>query len=145
MCETSDFELHSNLASDGIVLGAFPLCQVLLIDDANYPWFVLVPQRPGIVELSDLSETDYQQLWQESRVFCGFLRSALRPDKLNVATLGNITPQLHVHHIARFETDAAWPKPIWGVEEAKPYTDQALSELTGLLASTQLENFTPSN
>lgn len=135
------FQLHSDLARDGISLGAFPLCQVLLINDSNYPWFVLVPQRVGVVELSDLSDSDYHQLWQESRQFCWFLQSSLQPDKLNVATLGNVTPQLHVHHIGRFRVDPAWPKPIWGAVALKPYEPHAVFKMREKLASAKLSDF----
>lgn len=137
------FQLHPDLARDGISMGTFPLCQVLLINDSNYPWFVLVPRRGGVVELSDLSETDYNQLWQESRQFCTFLQSSLRPDKLNVATLGNMTPQLHVHHIARYKIDPAWPKPIWGAAAMHPYELQAISKIRDELASAGLREFSP--
>ncbi|GAB5403053.1 MAG: HIT domain-containing protein [Aureliella sp.] len=138
---TNRFQLHPDLERNGISVGAFPLCQVLLINDANYPWFVLIPKRSNVVELSDLSETDYDQLWQESRTFCAFLQTSLRPDKLNVATLGNMTPQLHVHHIARFRTDPAWPKPIWGAVALKPYEPHAVSKIREELSAAGMPGF----
>lgn len=143
MTDPNDFQLHPDLERDGVPLGSFALCRVLLLDDANYPWFVLVPARPEIVELTDLSAVDYTQLWQESRAFCSFLQSAFTPDKLNVATLGNMTPQLHVHHVVRYRNDAAWPKPIWGAVPAKRYHTEAIETIREQLAIGKTNGFSP--
>ena len=115
------FELHPQLAKDCLSLGRLPLCRVLLMNDANYPWFILVPEREGLRELHELAEADRRVLWEESALLARALVHAFAPDKLNVAALGNQVPQLHVHHIARYQHDAAWPAPVWGKLPAKPY------------------------
>jgi len=119
------FELHPDLSRDGIYMGSFPLCQVLLINDSNYPWFVLVPQREEIRDTIDLSKTDYEALWAESRAFSFAIMKLFAGEKLNVAALGNVTPQLHLHHVVRSAADVAWPGPIWGVQPLQPYDEQA--------------------
>ncbi len=91
--------LHPQLAQDCSVIGHFPLCQLLLMEDANYPWFILVPARADITEIHQLSVADQQQLMHESVVLSQALEQAFSPDKLNIAALGNVVPQLHVHHI----------------------------------------------
>ncbi len=91
------------------------------MNDANYPWFILVPEREGLRELHELAETDRHALWEESALLARALTQAFAPDKLNVAALGNVVPQLHVHHIVRYRHDAAWPAPVWGKHPAKPY------------------------
>jgi diadenosine tetraphosphate (Ap4A) HIT family hydrolase len=115
------FELHPQLKKDCITLGNFPLCRVLLMNDANYPWFILVPQREGLREVHELNEADLYLLMHESVAFSRALTMIFKPDKLNIATLGNVVPQLHMHHIVRYQHDAAWPAPIWGKLPAKPY------------------------
>lgn len=117
------FELHQQLAADCLSVGNLPLCQVLLADDALYPWFILVPRRTDITEIHQLELPDRNQLWHESNWFSRQLAAFYQPDKLNIAALGNMVPQLHIHHIARFKTDAAWPGPIWGKYPPQPYTD----------------------
>lgn len=135
------FELHPDLKRDGINIGDFPLCRVLLINDAAYPWFVLVPRRAGIRDAIDLSPQDYMQLWQESRIFSKAIMNAFKGDKLNVASLGNMTPQLHVHHIIRYKTDPAWPGPIWGKQPLTPYDDQKIDTILGTVTGLDLTNF----
>lgn len=127
------FELHPQLAKDCIEICDFELCKVLLMNDKQYPWFILVPQRADIRETIDLSEAEQQLLWQESAKMSHILKDVFSPDKLNVAALGNMVPQLHVHHIARFTTDAAWPAPVWGKHPAVPYTDEEISALKSKL------------
>ncbi|MCT6698925.1 HIT domain-containing protein [Rheinheimera sp. 4Y26] len=117
------FELHPQLAKDSVWLADWPLCQVRLINDKNYPWFLLVPRRSGARDIIDLTSTEQQLLWQESSRLSLLLRQEFEPDKLNVAALGNMVPQLHLHHIARFNTDPAWPAPVWGKCPALPYSD----------------------
>ena len=102
------FELHHDLKRDGILIGRFPLCLVLLINDHSYPWFVLVPERENIRDTIDLPEADYKELWNESRAFAAAIMRIFSGEKLNIAALGNVTPQLHVHHIVRYSTDPAW-------------------------------------
>lgn len=128
------FELAPELQRDCIELANWPLCKVLLMNDSQYPWFILVPTVPGLREIIDLDEQQQTQFWQESKQLSELLMSVFTPDKLNVAALGNMVPQLHVHHIARFEDDAAWPKPVWGVNPAKAYTEAQLVELKKALA-----------
>lgn len=124
------FELHPQLAKDSVWLADWPLCQLRLINDKNYPWFLLVPRRSGARDIIDLNSTDQQLLWQESSLLSLLLRQEFEPDKLNVAALGNMVPQLHLHHIARFNTDPAWPAPVWGKCPALPYSDSEIATIS---------------
>ncbi len=108
------FVLHPQLERDTTPLGDLPLSRVLIINDANYPWLLLVPRRAGAVELIDLGEVERAQLMSEIALASHALKDVTECDKLNVAALGNAVPQLHVHIIARRKTDKAWPKPVWG-------------------------------
>ena len=108
------FALHSHLANDTIDVGDLPLCRVLVIKDANYPWLLLVPRRPDVVEIIDLDEVEQAQLMTEINRVSRALKAITRCDKLNIAALGNVVPQLHVHVIARRTSDPAWPRPVWG-------------------------------
>lgn len=137
------FTLHDDLKRDGIAMGDFPLCQVLLINDSHYPWFVLVPKRAGISDTIDLSSDDYAMLWDESRAFSKAIMAAFDGEKLNVAALGNMTPQLHIHHIVRFKSDAAWPGPIWGKHPLLPYSSADVSAIRAKLAAQPINGFTP--
>lgn len=121
--------LHKQLEKDCIVLGQLDLCAVLLMPDANYPWLILVPQRENISEIYQLSEADQQQLMRESSQVSRMLAELFEADKINVAALGNMVPQLHVHHVVRYKTDAAWPAPVWGALPVKKYDDVALQEV----------------
>lgn len=129
------FELDPQLAADTVVLGKFPLSLVLMSRDANYPWCILVPRRKGIREAHHLSSEDRIQLSDESCHLSEVMADLFVPDKMNVAALGNMVPQLHVHHVARFKDDVAWPKPVWGVVDAKAYTDSELEERVSRLRS----------
>jgi len=133
------FELHPQLAADSIAIGDLPLCRLLLINDAQYPWLVLVPRRTNIQESYQLNEADQQQLLFESNTLSKLLMSHFDGDKLNVAALGNMVPQLHIHHIVRFKIDPAWPNPVWGAIPNSPYLEdkleQIISELKKLVAS----------
>jgi len=135
----ADFELNSDLKRDGIVIGQFPLSLVLLINDSAYPWFVLVPQRSGIKDAIDLAPADYQQLSDESRLFSVALKQIFTAEKLNIAALGNMTPQLHVHHIVRSSHDAAWPKPIWGFQPLTPYTAEEIEAIRLKVAGAKID------
>lgn len=117
------FALHPQLKKDCQVLGQFSLCQLLLMNDANYPWFILVPAREGISEVYQLTADDQQQLWQESTQLSAGLMEMFQGDKMNIAALGNVVPQLHVHHVVRYTSDASWPAPVWGKVAAKPYSN----------------------
>ena len=99
------------------------------MNDANYPWFILVPQRQGIREIFELSEADQQQLMVESSTLSKAIAGHFKADKINVAALGNMVPQLHIHHIVRYTTDPAWPAPVWGHAAASSYPDEESSSL----------------
>jgi diadenosine tetraphosphate (Ap4A) HIT family hydrolase len=108
------FKLHEKLREDSLILGRFELCLLLRIKDQNYPWYVLVPERPATKELFELSENDRQLYYKESHIVSKALSEFYKADKINVASIGNMVPQLHIHHIARFKDDVAWPHPVWG-------------------------------
>ena len=118
---TKDWSLHPQLAQDTVSVGDLPLARALLTNDANYPWLILVPRLSGLVELIDLEENAQVQLLGEIVATARALKNITRCDKLNIAALGNQVPQLHVHVIARRHTDAAWPKPVWGVKPPLAY------------------------
>ncbi len=134
--------IHPQLMQDCQLLGKFTLCHLLLMRDANYPWCILVPDRDDISEIHQLSETDQQQLLRESSLLSLAMESAFSPDKLNIAALGNVVPQLHLHHIARYRTDAAWPAPVWGRVPAKPYLEYELEAVMHSLTSLLTTGFT---
>jgi diadenosine tetraphosphate (Ap4A) HIT family hydrolase len=121
-----DFALDPRLQADTHHVASLPLCELLLMNDARYPWLILVPRRNGLVEIVDLPETAQQTLWQEINLVAVTLREVAPCDKLNIGALGNIVRQLHVHVIARQEGDAAWPGPVWGQGRAEPYTPNEL-------------------
>ncbi|NWF36401.1 HIT domain-containing protein [Mariprofundus sp. KV] len=121
--------LHPQLEKDCFVVGKLPLCTLLLLNDANYPWFILVPQREGITEIHQLSDEDQQQLMRESSQLAAVIEKAFNADKINIAALGNMVPQLHIHHIVRYKSDPAWPAPVWGKLEAVPYLDEEVKIL----------------
>ena len=123
--DASAWSLHSQLKKDTIDIGDLPLCKVLVIKDAHYPWLLLVPRREGAVEIIDLDEVAQAQLMTEISRVSRSLKEITKCDKLNVAALGNLVPQLHVHVIARRTSDVAWPRPVWGVAPAVAYGDNA--------------------
>jgi len=122
-------EIHPKLRQDCQVVGHFTLCHVLLMQDASYPWLILVPDRDGVSEIHQLSEQDQVQLLRESSCLANMLSDDFSADKINIAALGNIVPQLHVHHVARYKNDPAWPKPIWGYAMAVPYEAEVQRKL----------------
>ena len=124
------FTLDPRLAADTRPVAALPLCDVRLMDDARYPWLVLVPRVPGLVEILDLAPDDQLTLFDEIRLCARALQAQTDAHKLNVAALGNVVRQLHVHVIARFEHDDAWPRPVWGAHPPVPYDDDAAKALT---------------
>ena len=136
------FELHPRLTQDTSVVGDFPLCRLLLMNDANYPWFILVPRRTEIREIFQLGQRDQQQLLKESSQLSQVLNQIFQADKLNIAALGNMVPQLHIHHIVRYQTDPAWPNPVWGWSPAQPYTERARQETCAGLIE-HLTDFVP--
>lgn len=121
MTAETTFKLDPQLARDTHDLGSLGLSRVLLMNDRRFPWLILVPQKAGLTELIDLDAPARSILLEEISRASEALRGELRPHKLNVAALGNMVRQLHVHVIARFASDAAWPKPVWGVGTAEPY------------------------
>jgi len=120
------FQLDPRLESSTLLLGAFPLSLLLLSKDANYPWCILVPAREDMREIYQLTEADRRQLLEESCVLAETLDNLFSAEKINVATIGNMVPQLHMHHVVRFERDAAWPGPVWGAVAAATYPPQLL-------------------
>jgi diadenosine tetraphosphate (Ap4A) HIT family hydrolase len=129
-------ELHPQLEKDCVVLGRFPLCQLLLVNDANYPWFILVPEREDIREIHALSDPDQVQLIRESSQLSRVLSERFHAHKMNVAALGNRVAQLHVHHVVRYCHDPAWPAPVWGKVAPKPYAEDELAQvIAGLKAA----------
>lgn len=128
------FELSPEFERDSLWLADWPLCQLRVQNDTNYPWFILIPRRVAMVEIIDLTEQDRAQLWRESAHLSVFLKEAFQAKKLNVAALGNMVPQLHLHHIARYEHDIAWPAPVWGKAPAQPYSETQWQQLKQKLA-----------
>ncbi|MDP4568939.1 HIT family protein [Pseudomonas sp. BNK-6] len=135
------FTLDSRLQQDTLPIGDFPLCRLLLSNDANYPWFILVPRREDISELFQLDVTDQQQLWRETTALAEVLKDAFDADKMNVATLGNVVSQLHMHVIVRKRDDAAWPAPVWGKHPAKPYSAQQVEAIRDRLRVVLADDF----
>lgn len=133
------FELHPQLAQDTVYIGHFPLCDVLLVRDAHYPWVILVPPEENIEEIYQLRISDQMQLMRESCTLSKCLADAFEADKMNIAALGNVVPQLHLHHVVRYQSDPAWPGPIWGKLPALAYTQH---EFTARVAAIHqaLEN-----
>ena len=123
------FQLDSRLEADTIPIGDLALSSVFLLNDARFPWFVLVPRIPNMSEITDLSDEQYAELTQESRIATKVMLALSKPDKVNVGALGNIVTQLHVHVIGRFRSDPAWPGPVWGRGERRPYPDHAAASL----------------
>jgi diadenosine tetraphosphate (Ap4A) HIT family hydrolase len=137
------FELHSQLAKDCAVVGDLELCRVLLMNDAQYPWLILVPRRAEVTELFQLGPADLRRLFEEVSAAAAAMAGHFRADKMNVAALGNVVPQLHVHVIVRRQSDPAWPRPVWGARPTQPYADEVLAariaELVELLQPLDLQ------
>ena len=133
MSSDTPFVLDPRLAADAHVIGELELSRVLLMDDARFPWLILVPRLPDKRDLTDLARDDQHQLLDEINRVAHVLHAIAKPDKLNVASLGNVVAQLHVHVIARYHGDAAWPRPVWGVGERTPYREDEIVRLRGLL------------
>lgn len=135
------FTLDQRLQQDTLLLGDFPLCRLLLMNDANYPWFILVPRRDEVSELFQLDAQEQQQLWRESTELAEVLKDTFKADKMNVATLGNVVSQLHMHVIVRRKDDPAWPAPVWGKHPAKPYSDEQVVALRSKLRMALGDDF----
>lgn len=136
------FALDPRLQQDTLPIGDFPLCRLLLSNDSNYPWFILVPRREAISEIFQLDVADQQLLWQETTALAQWLKDSFDADKMNVATLGNVVSQLHMHVIVRKRDDAAWPAPVWGKLAAKPYTAEQVDAIRERLRQGLSDDFT---
>ena len=141
LIEPGVFTLDPRLEQDTLCLGAFPLSLLLLMNDSTYPWLILVPQRPEIREIYQLDPADQQQLLVESSHLAEVLAGLLHPDKLNIAALGNVVPQLHLHHVVRYRSDPAWPAPVWGKAPPVSYLPAQLGALRASLLP-RLKDFT---
>ncbi|QOR40416.1 HIT domain-containing protein [Billgrantia diversa] len=136
----SSVELDERLVRDSYPVAELPLCQLRLMDDTRFPWLILIPRRAGVSEVFDLGEADRQQLWREASEVGHMLQALTQADKINVANLGNVVAQLHVHIVARLRGDDAWPGPVWGQGQPQPYDldglasmrDHLLARLDGL-------------
>jgi len=133
------FKLDPRLEQDTLSLGKFALCEVLLMNDARYPWIILVPQHADITEVYHLSDADQQQLTIESNFVSQQLANSVNADKMNIAALGNVVSQLHIHHVARFKTDETWPAPIWGKGDAIAYTSEEIQAFSNYIKSCLAE------
>jgi diadenosine tetraphosphate (Ap4A) HIT family hydrolase len=131
--ESRTWSLHPQLAADTVPVGDLPLSRLLVSRDATYPWLLLVPRKPDVTEIIHLAEPQRTQLMSEIALVCDALKQLTGCDKLNVAALGNIVPQLHVHIIARRKGDPAWPAPVWGHGMTSAYEADALSRFLGML------------
>ncbi|MCG6969695.1 MAG: HIT family protein [Gammaproteobacteria bacterium] len=125
-----------------MVVATLRLCQVLLMGDANYPWFILVPDRDNVTEIYQLSSEDQRQLIHESSYLAKSLAQAFAADKINVAALGNVVPQLHIHHIVRYRDDPAWPAPVWGAVPTKTYRNDKMTEVVNRLKPVFVDEVT---
>jgi diadenosine tetraphosphate (Ap4A) HIT family hydrolase len=132
---SQSWALHPQLEADTVLVAELSLSRLLLAKDANYAWLILVPRCAGVSEIIDLDEQEQAELTREIDLVCRALKVVTPCDKLNVASLGNMVPQLHVHIIARRRSDPAWPKPIWGVVPAREYDAAARDRLIAALRS----------
>lgn len=132
--QDQNYQLHERLAADTISLGCSRLCEIRLMNDQTWPWVLLVPALAGIREIYELSVEQQQRLMQESSALSRAMMNAFGGDKMNVAALGNMVPQLHLHHIVRFEGDPAWPGPVWGKQPPVPYDEDRLAGIRQSLA-----------
>jgi diadenosine tetraphosphate (Ap4A) HIT family hydrolase len=133
------FALHPTLARDTVEVARLPLCRLLLMNDRRFPWLILVPERESLREIHDLPPADRSTLIEEIVHAGQVLVRLFHPDKLNTSALGNLVPQLHVHVVARFATDAAWPGPVWGSGAAVLYPASGLEEMRGRIAKAFAE------
>ncbi|MEO8672426.1 MAG: HIT domain-containing protein [Tahibacter sp.] len=131
--DNETFSLDTRLAADCHTVGELELSRVLLMDDARFPWLILVPRQAGLRELTELGRDDQHRLLDEINRVAHVLHAIAKPDKMNIAALGNVVAQLHVHVIARYQRDAAWPRPVWGVGERNAYSDSERDRVLGML------------
>ncbi len=130
------FTLHPRLEQDTFLIKKLEISQLRLMNDSRYPWVMLVPERPDVTDLHHLSGTDYAAVMQEIREVSIRMEDLFSPFKMNMGALGNLVPQLHIHIIARDKEDDAWPGPVWGVGEARPYTEPAKNSLLEKISKT---------
>lgn len=123
---TKPFQLHPQLEQDCIDIGRFDLCRLLIMNDSSYPWFILVPEKADLTEIYQLSKHERVQMTEESCLLAENLAALYRADKMNIAAIGNLVPQFHIHHIVRYKTDKAWPAPVWGKFDSVPYTQDQI-------------------
>ncbi len=135
------YALNEQLRKDSKMLGQFPLCDVLLMNDSQYPWVILVPRRANIREAYHLSQEEQHLLSDESAYVSQRLSDFFKADSMNVAALGNVVAQLHMHHVVRYKNDPTWPKPVWGAMPAKAYSSAALEKLVEELARLFSDKF----
>jgi diadenosine tetraphosphate (Ap4A) HIT family hydrolase len=131
-----DFDLHPRLAADTEFVADWKLCRALLMNDARFPWLILVPRRNDVTEIFELAPEDREMLMAEIAFASERLKHFTHAAKINVGALGNLVPQLHIHIVARNSGDAAWPGPVWGQGAAEPYSAEAVEKLVGELVKT---------
>jgi len=129
----TEFRLHPQLQNDCIELAEFPLCKLLLSNDSQFPWFILVPKIIDATEIYQLTWQEQQQLLNESSLLSELLMQTFNGDKLNVAALGNMVPQLHLHHVVRYKSDNCWPAPIWGKLPTITYSNEEIEHIKSLI------------
>ena len=134
------FSLHPQLEADTTPVCDLNLSRVLLMNNDELPWLILVPRRENISEWHELNEEDQQQLHKESMHLSATLMSLFNGDKLNIGSLGNIVPQLHIHHIVRYKSDSVWPDPVWGNIKASHYSDERKKKLILKIQSALIES-----
>jgi diadenosine tetraphosphate (Ap4A) HIT family hydrolase len=133
------FKLDTRLQQDTLFIASFTLCDALLMNDARYPWVILVPRKEGLTELYQLSEQEQQQLTIESNSVAQKLAELVSADKMNIAALGNVVSQLHIHHVARYQQDETWPDPVWGKGQAVRYSEEEQEAVIIQLRQTLIE------
>ena len=121
-------QIHERLEADSLFIKDLELSQLRMIPDGENPWFLLIPRKEGLVDWSDMAKEDQHQLTDEIDYVCNIIKTNINTDKLNVASLGNMVPQLHIHIIARFKGDRAWPGAIWDTESSKQFSDEIFKE-----------------
>lgn len=132
----TDFVLHHRLKADTFHVASLPLCELLMMNDNQYPWFILVPRQIDCQEIYQLSPEDRSQLMNESCLLASILQEQFKPQKLNIATIGNLVPQLHMHHVCRYSTDASWPAPVWGKFPPQAFNPEIASTRISQLQNT---------
>ncbi len=131
------FSLHPRLEKDTFLVTNLPLSRLLLMNDQNFPWLIMVPRRADIQEIIDLPAEDRSLLMEEICLVSEHLRMFFKPDKINVASLGNMVPQLHIHVIARYRNDPAWPNPVWGTP-TMPYDEMTRKKVMDKLGKIEI-------